>query len=73
VNATNTDAADMYAAAGDGRNSGTSAGQCVYRLIWRIRRWRLVCRDLLAGILIAAIAPVIQGNPVIMRSAAGRE
>jgi hypothetical protein len=65
--------ADMHAAAGDARNSGTTAGQRVYRLIWRIRRGRLVGGDLLASILIAAVAPVIQGNPVIMLCAATRE
>ena len=51
----------------------TAAGQCVYRLIWWIRRGRLVGGDLLASILIAGVALIIQGNPVVMRSAAGRE
>jgi hypothetical protein len=45
----------------------------VYRLIWWIRRGRFVCSKLLASILIAGVAPIIQGNPVIVRSAAGRE
>ena len=64
----------MHAAADiDIPNPGTAAGECVYRLIWWIRCRRFVRGDLLAGVLIAAIAPVIQGNPVIMLSAAGRE
>ena len=51
----------------------TAAGQCVYRLIWWIRRGRLVCGKLLASILIAAVTLVIQGNPVVMGSTAGRD
>jgi hypothetical protein len=62
----------MHATTGDTK-AGTAARQCVYRLIWRIRRGRFVRGDLLASILIAAVAPIIQGNPVIMLSAAGRE
>jgi hypothetical protein len=70
-----SEAADMHAAAGDIRNvrPGATAGQRVYRLIWWIRRRRFVCGNLLASILIAAVAPIIQGNSIVMRSATARE
>jgi len=51
----------------------TAARQHVHRLIRWIRRGSLVRSNLLASILIAAVTPVIQSNPVIMRSTAGRE
>jgi hypothetical protein len=51
----------------------TAAGPHVHRLIRRIRCWRLVCGKLLASILIAAVTLVIQGNPVVMGSTAGRD
>ena len=63
----------MHAAAVYIRKAGTAAGQRVNRLIWWIRCRRFVRGKLLASILIASVAPIIQGNPVIMRSAAGRE
>jgi len=51
----------------------TAAGKYVHRLIGRIRRRRLVRGNLLASILIAAVAPIIQDHSVIMRRTAGRE
>jgi hypothetical protein len=44
-----------------------------YRRGRRIRRGRLVLRDLLAGILIAGITALLKGNSLIVRSATARE
>jgi hypothetical protein len=78
MNTTATYAADpAHPDPADSRNTSigreTAAGPRPHRLIRRIRRRRLVCSKLLASILIAAVTPISQGNPVIMRSAAGRE
>jgi hypothetical protein len=51
----------------------TAAGAYVHCLIGRIGSRRFIRGNLLASILIAAVTPIIQGDPVVMRSAAGRE
>jgi len=78
MNTTATYAADpAHPDPADSRNTSigreTAAGPRPHRLIRRIRCRRLICGKLLASILIAAVTLVIQGNPVVMGSTAGRD
>ena len=71
----NADSPHMHSADSGSTNvrPETAAGQRMYRLIRRIRCRRLILSNLLASSLIAAVTPLIEGHPFIMRSAAGRE